>query len=97
MEKLNIVALVTVAAISIVLIIIQMFCSSRKNVVFSLILPTVTFICSIFIIIINFKGVSIQTTPQLIFEIVKQFFILNFTTIVLIITAVMTRYFKKKM
>lgn len=97
MEKLNIVALVTVAAISIVLIVIQMFCSSRKNVAFSAILPTVTFIFSIIVIIINFKGVSIQTSPQLIFEIVKQFFILNFTTVVLIITAIMTKYFKKKM
>lgn len=97
MEYLNVLQLICIAVFSCVLIGMQMFFCTRKNIIFLFVLPTITFVASVIITVINFPELSFNRFSEDIVKSLKDFFILNIPTIVLIAISFITRKLHKKL
>lgn len=97
MEHLNIVQLICIAVFSCVLIGMQMFFCTRKKIIFMFVLPTITFTISVVMTVLNFPQLSLDNLSVGIVNSLKDFFILNIPTAVLITISFITRKLHKKL
>ncbi|MBQ7580857.1 MAG: hypothetical protein IJU39_06080 [Clostridia bacterium] len=97
MIDFTIVRLVTVAAAAVALLSLNIFLSTRKNPVFSFILPVLSFLISIVFLVAGLSVFSDENSSESFSLLVKSFFIFNVPTLVFIISSLLARYLRKKL
>lgn len=93
MDSTKLIPFIFTIALSIALIVIQMFLSTRKNAVLCAILPVLNFAFSIILLVFN---IFTANEDLIVKEAMIQFLRLNLVTIVFVIISVITKILKRK-
>lgn len=93
MDSTKLIPFIFTIALSIALIVIQMFLSTRKNAVLCAILPVLNFAFSIILLVFN---IFTANEDLIVKEAMIQFLRLNLVTIVFVVISVITKILKRK-